>query len=97
LANRAGEWPWSAEALRGGAFSSLLSDWPIPRPADWHQWIESRWKSDELDEIRASVSRGRPYGQTAWIDATAKHLGLEVTLRPRGRPKVDKNDQLTQV
>jgi putative transposase len=54
LANRAGEWPWSAEALRGGAFSSLLSDWPIPRPADWRQWIESRWKSDERDEIRAN-------------------------------------------
>jgi putative transposase len=87
LANRAVGWPWSTEALRGGAFASLLSEWPIPRPLDWSEWVESRWKPEELGEIRTSVARGRPFGRQAWIRATAGRLGLEATLRPQGRPK----------
>jgi putative transposase len=84
LAHRAGEWAWSSDAVRNGAFARLLSNWPISRPADWSQWVESRWKEEELDQVRASVERGRPFGQKAWVEATAKRLGLEITLRPHG-------------
>ncbi len=35
---------------------------------------------------RHSVARGTPYGAPAWRLATADALGLESTLRPRGRP-----------
>jgi putative transposase len=91
LAQRAGEWPWSSDALRRGAFASLFSDWPLPRPADWSQWVEARWKEEELAHVRTSLDRGRPFGQDAWVNATAERLGLELTLRPRGRPSQSKN------
>jgi putative transposase len=88
LAEHAGQWPWSTDALRRGVFASLFSDWPLPRPADWSEWVEARWKEQDLSEVRTSVSRGRPFGQDAWVQATAQRLGLELTLRRVGRPGV---------
>jgi len=86
LAERAGQWPWSSDALRQGPFAELFSDWPLPRPGDWPRRVESRWKDEELAEIGTSLERGRPFGHKAWVHATARRLGLGLTLRPRGRP-----------
>jgi putative transposase len=33
------------------------------------------------------VLRGSPFGSEDWQKRIAKRLGLEYTLRPRGRPK----------
>jgi putative transposase len=41
----------------------------------------------ELDALRRSVQRGCPFGDEVWQQRTAKQLGLEFTLRPRGRPR----------
>ena len=41
----------------------------------------------ELAALRESVRRGRPFGDVAWQRRTARRLGLESTLRPRGRPR----------
>jgi len=41
----------------------------------------------ELEALRRSVNRGTPFGSVPWQVRTAKRLGLESTLRPRGRPK----------
>ena len=84
LVSRAGEWPWSGESLRNGEFAPLFSDWPVPRPLDWSECVESRWKDEELAEVRESLNRGRPYGHKPWVEATAKRLGLNLTLRTRG-------------
>jgi putative transposase len=91
LAERTGQWPWSSDALRGGAYASLLSEWPLPRPTDWSQWVEARWAEEELNQVRTSLDRGRPFGQESWVQGTAKRLGLELTLRPPGRP-VERRD-----
>lgn len=40
----------------------------------------------ELEALRRSVVRGVPFGEASWQARTAKTLGLESTLRPRGRP-----------
>ena len=37
--------------------------------------------------LRNSVLRGAPFGDEKWVDRTARQLGLESTLRPRGRAK----------
>jgi len=47
----------------------------------------------ELESIRRSVQRGQPYGGEAWIERTAKRLGLTSTLRPIGRPKSTKESK----
>ncbi len=41
----------------------------------------------ELAALRHCVTRGSPYGSEAWTRQAAEGLGLESTLRPRGRPK----------
>ena len=41
----------------------------------------------ELEALRRCVSRGRPFGNPNWVADTARRLGLEPTLRHRGRPK----------
>ena len=41
----------------------------------------------EIDALRRCAERGRPYGSGPWIEQTAKQLGLQFTLRSRGRPQ----------
>ena len=41
----------------------------------------------ELQAFRKSVQRGQPYGGDRWVKTTAARLGLESTMRSRGRPK----------
>jgi hypothetical protein len=36
--------------------------------------------------IRDAIKRNRPVGREAWVEQTARALGLEQSLRPRGRP-----------
>jgi hypothetical protein len=40
----------------------------------------------EVAAMKLHITRGRPLGDEAWIARTAKALGLQQTLRPRGRP-----------
>jgi len=37
--------------------------------------------------LRESLRLGRPFGHSAWTMAIAERLGLEQSLRPRGRPR----------
>jgi hypothetical protein len=36
--------------------------------------------------MREHIHRNRPLGDASWTDATVRRLGLESSLRPRGRP-----------
>jgi putative transposase len=64
-----------------------LSPWPVDAPADWLRWVNRAETAAELDALRQSTRRGRPFGSPAWQARTAKRLGLESTFRPRGRPR----------
>jgi putative transposase len=73
--------------LHGAAQPHLvLSDWPLPQPASWLQYVNQPQTEAELIAIRRSVKRGQPYGGDRWVRATAERLGLQSTLRERGRP-----------
>ncbi|HUG90462.1 MAG TPA: hypothetical protein VML55_06495 [Planctomycetaceae bacterium] len=41
----------------------------------------------EVKAVRHSIRRSTPFGSSQWQIRTAKRLGLEWTLRPRGRPR----------
>ena len=89
LVERAEDWRWGSLWRRqcGTAVQrSLLSEGPLSRPHDWVQRVNEPETSGELEAIRNCVVRGAPYGSASWIEKTAKRLGLESTLRPRGRP-----------
>jgi putative transposase len=92
LVSRAEAWPWSSLGQASAACPIPLSAWPVPGPADQHRdlWIEhvNRPQTEgELAGVRASVSRGRPYGDDAWVTQAATRLDLGSTIRPRGRPR----------
>jgi len=90
LAEDAGQWRWSSLWIRehGSAEQrARLCDWPISRPRHWRQYVNEPETEAELKALRHSVKRGTPYGSASWVKRTASLLGLESTLRPRGRPR----------
>ena len=65
----------------------LLADWPLAHPTDWIDLVNQPQSEAELKELRRSVRRGTPLGRGPWQIQIAARLGLESTLRPRGRPR----------
>ena len=87
LVRRAEAWRWCSlwRQERGSEEErALLGAWPVPRPEGWAAWVNEAQSVAELEALRRGVARGCPYGGEGWV---AAKLGLEVTLRPRGRPK----------
>ena len=64
-----------------------LSERRVERPPDWITSVNEPLKSEDLDVLRVSVDRGRPFGEADWIAKTAKRLGLGNTLRGLCRPR----------
>ena len=93
LVRRAEQWRYSSlwRWVNGSAADKqLLSDPPASagrRPRNWIDLINAADTEDELDAIRTCVQRGRPYGDDRWRARTVRRLGLESTVRSRGRPK----------
>jgi putative transposase len=70
----------------------LLSEGPLLLPPEWTEEVNQPQTEGELAAVRQSIQKGQPFGEPAWVQRVARRLGLESTLRPRGRPK--KNSQL---
>jgi putative transposase len=90
LVQRAEAWPWSSLACRlagGEVAARRLHAGPIALPADWPRRVNAVQTEAELEAVRGSVTRGRPYGPEAWVEAVVQRLGLQSTVRPRGRPR----------
>ena len=90
LVMRAENWRWSSlwSGKQSGELPrSWLSDWPMERPRNWIKRVNDAETALELEDLRSSVQRGRPFGSPRWQAKIAKRLGLESTLRARGRPK----------
>ncbi len=90
LVARAEDWRWSSLWRRrhGDVLpAELLSRWPVALPPDWVRRVNRASAAEELDALRRSVQRGQPYGSEQWVRTTAKRLGLESSLRARGRPR----------
>jgi putative transposase len=89
IVERAEQWRWSSlrRAEREDSAFPILSPWPLPRPADWLHLVNQPQTEAELEALRCCVNRGRPFGDPSWVADMARQLGLERTLRPRGRPK----------
>ena len=97
LVDRAEDWLWGSLWLwrHADARRPLLSSWPIDRPRRWLSSVNRMEDEQQLAAQRCCVNRGRPYGSEVWVQRTARRLGLETTLRPRGRPR-QKEDVATR-
>ena len=90
LVRTAETWRWCSLWRRGHgdqAARELLSDWPVAPPRGWRRLVNEPQTGAELAAVREAVQRGRPYGGPTWLRRTVAKLGLEATIRPRGRPR----------
>lgn len=90
LVRRAEEWRWSSlwpGARASAELKALLSQWPLPKPRDWRSLVNKAQTEQELEAIRRSIRRGRPFGRQTWVNRVARELGLESTLRDPHRPR----------
>jgi putative transposase len=90
LVKRAQDWPWSSLACRlagGEVAQRRLHAGPVALGRNWVQSVNAPQNEVELEAMRQSVARGRPYGSDGWVQAVVKRLGLQSTMRPRGRPR----------
>ena len=86
LVRRAEEWRWGSLWRRAhGADKDFLDAWPTQRPKEWLEWVNRPQTREELAALRTCVQRNRPYGDPRWQERAAAKLGLESTLRSRGR------------
>lgn len=91
LVERAEDWQWGSAWVRqqkqttADTWLAPLQDPPLPR--QWRAWVNKPQTEAEANAIRHCIRRGAPLGSEAWGRGSAVRLGLESTLRPRGRPK----------
>ena len=93
LVSTAERWPWGSLAMReSGSSVPPLAPLPVALPDNWIGRVNAEDTQLETEAVRASIARGTPFGGADWVQETARCLGLEHTVRPRGRPsgKTDK-------
>jgi putative transposase len=100
LVGRAEEWRWGSLWARenGGAKEQeWMASWPVQRPRGWAGVVNRPMSAAEEEAIRASIVRGRPYGETAWQERMVGKLGLEHTMRGRGRPRKVESERASEL
>jgi putative transposase len=94
LVKRAETWRWSSLWHRLQETNvPWLTPWPVAIPEGWSDYVNRPETEGELAALRRSVVRGAPYGGSAWQQRTAERLGLQSSLRDRGRPLRDDGDK----
>ncbi|MCP9469897.1 MAG: transposase [Nitrospira sp.] len=86
LVARAEDWPWASLRERAGG-KTWLHPSPVQGLSDWRGWVNAPMTDADVETLRRSVNRGTPFGSEPWVQRTARRLGLEASLNPRGRPR----------
>ena len=88
LVERAEFWRWCSlwRAHSEEVEKPRIDPWPVRRPDDWAASVNRLTTEEETEAVRCCARRGTPYGHAAWAQGMAARLGLQCTLRPRGRP-----------
>ena len=86
---KAQDWPWSSVGTlpRDVEQVPLIHPGPVVRRKNWLEWVNKPLAKYELEAMATCISRGRPYGEESWSKRIAIRLGIESSLRPRGRPR----------
>jgi putative transposase len=95
----AGDYRWSSYLCHGlGEDDPLLSAFPESedlgktegkRRLRWRAKVRAAQSEDELTTVRTSLRSGRPFRAPAWTDQVAEQLGIDLSPRPRGRPRTE--------
>jgi REP-associated tyrosine transposase len=97
LVRRAENYSWTSYRVHGRGEADELVDSltsydelsPLAkvRERKWAEKVHQPIDEAQLDAIRRSSATGLPYGDAAWVKRLAKRLDLDLTIRPRGRPR----------
>jgi putative transposase len=103
IVKRAEDYPWSSYRAHGlGESDELvdkltnydeLSPYAAVRQRLWQRMVHQVMKKETLAAIRRSSATGLPYGKETWVERLAKKLDLDLTIRPRGRPRKTEQSQ----
>ena len=95
------DYRWSSYGQHGlGLVDTLLDGFPqwehlgpseVERRRRWRAKLRTAQKQDELTAVRDSLRTGRPLGSPAWVEGVATRLGIDLTPRPRGRPRKEES------
>jgi len=69
----------------------------LPLPRQWRSHVNKPQTEAEVAAVRNCIRRSTPFGTDAWRRSSAVRLGLESTLRPRGRPMKSSNKETWQL
>ena len=87
LVARAADWRFSSLWRLGRRGAPPRPDpWPVPRPHGWSELVDRAETPSELEALRTSLARNRPFGDPGWTRRIADSFALGSTLRPPGRP-----------
>ncbi|MFZ5833483.1 MAG: transposase [Planctomycetota bacterium] len=99
MTEHAGDYPWSSFRAHGLGESDPLLDrvegyeaLAVQRAARlrrWSAYVHKTPDDAELAAIRRSSETGLPLGDHGWVEHLGKRLRLDLTIRPRGRPRKD--------
>lgn len=88
IVTRSQDWEWSSLKRTPRSHpDGLLSEGPLAKFRGWTNYVNGIESAAELAALRRCLARGAPYGEVNWQHKVAKKLGLESSLRPRGRPR----------
>jgi putative transposase len=82
----------SARWAEEGVERPTLTPWPIKRPRDWRARVNRPLVPKAEEAILRGMHRGQPFGSESWQSEVAARLGLESSLRTRGRPRKQPNN-----
>jgi putative transposase len=89
LVDDARSWRWSSAARRITPHGlEYLTEWPVPRPAEWIDFVNLQPSAGELRRLQFSARKGTPYGDKDWVRAMIEMHDLESTVRLPGMKKL---------
>jgi len=92
LVESADQWPWSSHGETiGKKERRIVCPCPVELPPFWAEFVNSLILRTELTRLQECESRQSPYGDPLWQYELCRKLGLESTIRPRGRPRKNGN------
>ena len=84
------DWEWSsASPAAGRPGRPPLSEWPVPRPPDWVDYLNKKPLDPSVRQVRAAIQKGQHFGDEGWRNGAYEQLAWRSGRGPgrhRGSP-----------
>ena len=78
---------WRRQQKQTESWLAPMEAWPVEARRDWVKFVNAPQSEKELEALRMSIHRGRPFGDDRWVRRVAAKLKLESSLRDPWRPR----------